>query len=146
LHPGTVTATLARGLPLRKIARRLTAKAAGAPTFLASPRKVGQRRRACEGARYAGTLRCSQRPAVKEGQPTALFDRHPRPPLRGSAPSKANPQGHLPYAASDAATLCFAVPIEDTAAVGCGSGAVPGACLSPWRGKAAIGRVSRPAR
>jgi hypothetical protein len=37
-------------------------------------------------------------------------------------------------------------PLEDAAAVLGGSGALPGACLSPWRGAAAIGRVSRTAR
>ena len=42
------------------------------------------------GRRYAPTpLRCSTRPAVGEGQHTALADRLPRPRLRCSAPPKA---------------------------------------------------------
>ena len=124
-------------------------RAARPPTFFVLAKKVGKESRAHETAAYGGALCCSVGPAAIETrtisrlrrEPRASDSRWPKAPARpalrggfeGQTPSPCRHRNGVP-------------PLEDAAEVRGRSGELPGACLSPWRGAAAIGRVSRTAR
>jgi hypothetical protein len=124
-------------------------RAARPPTFFVLAKKVGKESRAHEAAACGGALCCSNGPAAIETrtisrlrrEPRASDSRWPKTPARPALLGGFEGQTPSPCRHRDGVT-----PLEDAAAVRGNSGEVPGACLSPWRGAAAIGRVSRTAR